>query len=203
MDGIGVTASSQPNALEVSQLKQLSSAAYQIQTPNKRDVDTIGASFSNSNTNLTVLANSILDKLDELLAAELPEGIRSLEPENFTPERTAQNIVDGTTALFGIYRQQNPDMEEEELIDSFMKTIRGGIQEGYEDAIGVLKGLGAFDLDGVQAGVEETMRLVEDKLSAFEAKLKGEEPAEEKEQTQSLETSKEVFSQSISISKVA
>lgn len=117
---------------------------------------------------LTVLGDKIIKKLDELLKAELPEGIASLDPEQHTPEATAQRIVDGATALFGIFSKQNSEIEGEELISKFMATIRKGISEGYEQAASILGDLGAFEIDGIKSGIEETMRLVEEKLKAFE-----------------------------------
>lgn len=121
---------------------------------------------------LTVLADKIIGKLDELLAEELPEGIRSLRPEDHTAEATSQRIVDGVTALMPIFARQNPGLEGEELISEFMTTIRGGISQGYNEAAAILGDLGAFEIDGVQSGIEETMSLVEEKLLAFETEYR-------------------------------
>lgn len=49
-----------------------------------------------------------------------------------------------------------------------MATIRKGIDEGYKQAASILGDLGAFEIDGIKSGIEETMRLVEEKLKAFE-----------------------------------
>ena len=68
-----------------------------------------------------------------------------------------------------------------------MKTIRGGIDSGYRDAAAVLGDIGAFEIDGVKSGIEETMRLVEEKLKAFEdnyRKQNGLTAASEGEQTE-------------------
>lgn len=117
---------------------------------------------------LTVLADEIIAKLDELLKEDLAGGIKGLDPEQHTPQKTAERIVQGSTALFSAFAQQNPDLEGEELITRFMSTIRGGIETGYRQATSVLGDLGAFEFDGVQAGIEETMRLVEEMLVSFE-----------------------------------
>ena len=77
-------------------------------------------------------------------------------------------IVNGTTALYAIYAKQNPNLEGEELLDSFMKTIRGGIQTGYQDAMSILEGIGALKFEGVGQGIAKTMQLVDEKLLAFE-----------------------------------
>lgn len=134
--------------------------------------DTVNAGMDKIYKSLTVLADKVLNKLDELLKNDLPEGVRSLNPEDHTPEKTAERIVSGVVGLFGVYARQNPELEGEELIDSFMAEVKKGIQTGYEDAVGILDGLGAFEFDGVKSGIEETMRLVDEKLNAFSNQLK-------------------------------
>lgn len=49
-----------------------------------------------------------------------------------------------------------------------MDTIRGGIKEGYNQAMGTLSDIGALQFDGVQSGIDQTMKLVDEKLKAFE-----------------------------------
>lgn len=123
---------------------------------------------------LTVLADQVIAKLNEIMATELPDGVASLKPEEHTPEATAQRIADGVTALLPIYAEQHPELEGEELIKSFMETIRGGVKQGYDEAMGILDAIGALSIDGVSQGIEETMRLVEEKLKYFEDKYREE-----------------------------
>lgn len=130
--------------------------------------DSVNVGMDDIYKSLTILGDKVIAKLDELLKADVPGGIASLSPEQHTPEATAQRIVDGTTALFSIYARQHKDMEGEELFDSFMETIRKGIKQGYNDAMGTLGDIGALKIGGVQEGISETMRLVEEKLQAFE-----------------------------------
>ncbi len=117
---------------------------------------------------LTVLADKVIAKLNELLKDKLPDGIASLKPEDHTSEATAARIADGSTALMAIYAKQHPELEGEELISSFMETIRGGIKQGYDEASSILGDIGAFNFDGVKSAIEKTMSLVEEKLIAFE-----------------------------------
>ena len=132
------------------------------------DSDPVGVDLSQVYKSLTILGDTIVQKLNELLKKDLPDGIGSLKPEEHTPEATAQRIVDGSTALFQVFAKQNKGLEGEDLLDTFMSTIRGGIKQGYGEASGILGDLGALDIDGVKSGIEETMRLVEEKLKAFE-----------------------------------
>ena len=134
----------------------------------KEKSDKVDVSMREVYKSLTVFAQKVLDKLQEILGDKLPDGLESLKPEDHTAEKTAQRIVDGTTAMLGVFARQRPELEGEALISEFMKTIRGGIESGYQDAAAVLGDIGALEIDGVQSGIEETMRLVEEKLKAFE-----------------------------------
>ena len=133
-----------------------------------RSDDKVSVSMKEVYKSLTVLSQKVLDRLQEILGDQLPEGLESLRPEDHTPERTAQNIVDGATALMGVYARQHPELEGEELLTAFMKTIRGGIDTGYGQAESILGDIGAFDIDGVKSGIDQTKKLVEEKLKAFE-----------------------------------
>jgi hypothetical protein len=118
---------------------------------------------------LSVTAREVVEKLNELLADKLPEGLKGLKQEDTTPEATAERIVSGATSYFEVFKRQNPNLSEEELLNRFLSTIRGGIDRGYSEAVEILEGLGAFEFEGVKNGVEKTRQLVDEKLAAFEA----------------------------------
>lgn len=130
--------------------------------------DTVSVGMKQIYKSLTVLGDKIINKLNEILKNDLPDGIQSLKPEDHTPEATAQRIVDGVTGLMGIYAKQNPELKDKELLESFMKEIRKGIKQGYDEAMSILGDMGALDLEGVSSGIEKTMQLVEEKLQEFE-----------------------------------
>ena len=135
---------------------------------NNDDAATVGLNFQDLYKGLSIGAQQIIDKLNELLKAKLPNGIQSLKPEDVTPEATAENIVRGSTSFFDTYAKQHPELEGEDLIASFMKEVRSGVKSGYDSAASTLQDLGAFEFDGVKSGIEKTMSLVEQKLQAFE-----------------------------------
>ena len=138
----------------------------------KDSSDKVSLGFDTSK-GLQVLTKEITKSLNELLITKLPEGLESLNPDDFTSEKTADMIVNGVVALFPAYAKQNPELEGEELINSFMETVKGGIDKGYKQAFSTLEGLKAFEFDGVQSGIEKTMSLVDEKLNAFAAQLIG------------------------------
>ena len=116
--------------------------------------DRVTTGLNSSEKGLVLTAREIVDRINELLKIKLPNGIESLKPQEVTPEATADRIVSGVTAFFDIYAKQHPDLSDEDLVTSFMDTIRGGVEQGYSDAYGILEGLGAFQFEGVRAGVE-------------------------------------------------
>lgn len=146
----------------------------QSDTSQSSSTDTVNTSFEDLYKSLSVAAKEVIDKLNEILKKDLPNGIQSLSPEQVTPEATADRIVQGATAFFDLYSRQHPNLEGEELLSSFMDTIRGGIKSGYDDAVEILKGVGALDYEGVNDGIEQTKKLIDDKLMAYEAYMREE-----------------------------
>ncbi len=130
--------------------------------------DTVSLNFGDLYKGLSISAKSIVDAINQQLGDFAPAGVQNLKPEDVTPEATADRIVTGSVAFFDAYAKQHKDLEGEELIDSFMAEIRKGIKTGYDDAFNILKGLGAFEVEGVQDGIEKTKSLIEEKLVAFE-----------------------------------
>ncbi len=136
-------------------------------TTSNNTLDTLNINMGDVYKSLTILGQEIVSKLDELLAEDLPNGIASLDPEEQTAEKTADRIVAGVTGLLPAFARQNSDLEGEELINKFMDTIKGGIEEGYQSAMGILGDLGAFEFEGVESNIEKTMSLVDEKLNSF------------------------------------
>ncbi len=135
---------------------------------NEDDASSNALNFGDLSKGLSISAQKILEKINALLKNDLPDGVQSLKPEDVTPEATADRIVQGATAFYDLYAKQHPELEGEELLTSFMETIRGGINEGYNDAFNILEGLGAFEFDSVKSGVERTKELIEGKLVQYE-----------------------------------
>jgi hypothetical protein len=89
---------------------------------------------------------------------------------DFSPEATSARIADFATGMFGIFRDQNPNLSEGELIDRFESTIRGAVDDGYAQA---MKILGTMDLpDGAGDLGKQTIDLVHKRFDDFFADLR-------------------------------
>jgi len=85
---------------------------------------------------------------------------------DFSPEATAERIVAFSTQFFGAYQEQNPDMDEEESLASFVEIISGGIEQGFGEAKDILGSLKILDGD-IADNVDKTYELVQKGLQDF------------------------------------
>jgi len=159
----------------------LASSGSFVQAPSSADTYLLDSLFGSENdaafvelenpgiiSSLSVSAQKILAKINEQLKISLPEGVESLPEEANSSDAIASSIVQASTAHFDTYVKQHPELSEEEVITHFTDLVRGGVQKGYDDAFEFLKGIGAFEVPGVQNAVEETKILIEAKLDSFE-----------------------------------
>lgn len=153
------------NQVRLAQVQTLLSTPDQS---SKDGSDQVSLSFNEIYKALNESTRSMVDKINALLKAKLPNGVQSLTPDQVTPEATADRIVQGSTASFDDYAKSNPDLNGEELLKRFLDNVRSGISQGYDDASKTLEAIGAFETEGVKAGIEKTRALIDEKLKAFE-----------------------------------
>jgi len=154
-------------------------------------VDRVSVHMKEVYKSLGTMAEEVLKKLNEVIHQYSDQNIQDLKPEEHTPEATAQRIVDGVAGFFSVFKAQNPDLGDEELVNKFMETIKRGINQGYSEAMGILKDTGALEFDSVKSGIEQTMELVDEKLKGLEEELRkslGLPPKEAKETTEATES---------------
>jgi hypothetical protein len=133
---------------------------------------TVEFSFDELYKSLSVAGQKMIDELNKILKDSVPNGIQSLDPQEMTPEKTAERIVNGVSGLFPGFADQNPELEGEELVDAFMKAVTRGVDQGYGEAVEILEGLGAFEFSGVKDSVEETRGFIDTKLAGLENSLR-------------------------------
>lgn len=85
---------------------------------------------------------------------------------DFSPEATADRIVSLSTAFFGSYQQQHPELSQEDALIKFADIISGGINTGFTEARNILSGLQVLKGD-IASNIDVTYDLVQQKLTSF------------------------------------
>lgn len=117
-----------------------------------------------------------IDRINELLAPELgPDAIQGAMDQDNSPEATAGRILSLSTGFYEAYAGQHPGEDGDQLAKNFVDLIRGGFEQGFNEAKDILKGLDVLSGD-IESGIMKTFDLVQKGLDDFLAgKLK---PAE-------------------------
>jgi len=85
---------------------------------------------------------------------------------DFSPEATAERIVSFSTQFLSSYRDQHPEMSEEESLISFVEIISGGIDQGFSEAKDILGGLKVLEGE-IASNIDKTYELVQKGLQSF------------------------------------
>jgi hypothetical protein len=124
------------------------------------------------------LFGKVSARIEEMLNTQ-GLSLSDAEGQDWSPEAVSQRIVDFTTGFYGMFKQQHPEMSDEEVVSAFESLVRGAVDDGSGQAMNVLTGQG---MDGhVKGVVSETMQLVHSKLDEYFASLReqlSEPPAE-------------------------
>jgi hypothetical protein len=83
-----------------------------------------------------------------------------------SPEATAERIVSLSTAFFGSYQKQHPELSQEDALTKFTDLISGGINTGFGEARDILTALQVLEGD-IASNIDLTYDLVQEKLSSF------------------------------------
>jgi len=164
-----------------------SSTSQQVQTPSsarlqKAALDTSilessAASMQAKDEPLSLVFRAAIDNINELLEAELgPNAIEAAADAGLdtSPEATAERIVSLSTAFYGAFQEQNPDLNDEDALAQFMSTIGEGIDRGFAEARTILEGLKVLEGE-IAANIDSTYALVAEGLTAFEERMRGTE----------------------------
>ena len=121
-------------------------------------------SIQASNTSLTLLYRTAIDRINEFLAPELgPNAIGAADAPDGSPEATAGRILSLSTAFFDAYAAQskNKDKAPDVMARDFVDLIRGGFERGFGEARDILTGLGVLGEDSpIEQGINKTYALV-------------------------------------------
>jgi len=127
-----------------------------------------------------------------LLFKSAIEGINEVLGENtiqnaydsgldVSPEATADRIVNLSTAFYPQYKEQHPELSEEDAATQFTDLISGGIEKGFAEARDILSSLNVLEGD-IASNIDKTYDLVQEGLKTFlETYVTNSEEAEKSE----------------------
>lgn len=115
--------------------------------------------------------NVVVDRAFEKLRAVVDEaraalGIPEGETLDTSPEATANRIADFALNFFSKYAENNGLSNDEEGRRQFADFIGGAINQGIDEARGILTALSALN-DNVVAGIDKTATLIQGRLDDF------------------------------------
>ena len=148
-----------------------SARAQQVQTHQSRS-DII---ITTDQQPLKLLYQAAIDRINEEVAPYLGEnaiqrGYNSAI--DVSPEATADRIVNMTTGLFGLFRQQHPEETLEDVVTKFVEVIGSGVEQGFAEAKEILAGLKVLEGE-IETNIDRTFELTMDGLASFAEELLG------------------------------
>lgn len=149
-----------PDSIFVSSKKQLNAAIIE---------SSLKFNSTMGDQPLSLVLKTALQGINEALKASgVDETVEDAYESgvDFSPEATAERIVSFSTQFLGAYREQHPQMSEEESLTAFVDIISGGIAQGFGEAKDILGGLKVLEGD-VTENIDKTYALVQSGLQAF------------------------------------
>lgn len=162
-------------------------SASELSEANKRQLNQtildnqLSLSLQSDDKAMNLLYRAISDAVEKRLAAQSPAGQnqdnsteattetglnKTYSNEDTSPQATADRIVGFATNFYQAFREQNPDLNDEDGLEQFMQEIGKGIDQGFADARDILTGL--KKLEGkVATDIDETYSLIQQGLQEF------------------------------------
>lgn len=135
----------------------------------------IDVNISAKNDPLSLLYRTALEALGKELEPTLgPNAIEQIQqngPDHYTPEATAERIVQLSTGFFQQYQDLHKDQELEEQVDSFIALITGGVDQGFGEAREILGGLGVLEEGGIAENIDKTYDLIIQGYADFKERI--------------------------------
>jgi hypothetical protein len=146
-------------------------------------------STGDDDNSMRLLYKTALEGINSELEAEFgPNAAEKIKNSGVdtSPQATADRIVGFATAFYQKFSEQNPDMPEEERLDKFLSLVGGGVDKGFEDARGILDGLGVLE-GKVSDDIDSTYSLIQEGFAKFrEMILNPDKTVEEQDITESV-----------------
>lgn len=118
---------------------------------------------------MSLLFKTAVEGINDVLRPEIGDNaIQKAYAQGIdvSPEATADRIVQMSTTFFDAYHSTHPHLSLDEALDSFVKVIGSGIEQGFKEARDILSGLQALD-GNIASNIDKTYDLVQQGLQSF------------------------------------
>lgn len=164
-------------------------SASELSAENRRQLNQtildnqLSLSLQSDNKAMNLLYRAISDAVEKRIADQAPQdqennaeattdtGLnKTYSNEDTSPQATADRIVSFATNFYQAFREQNPELNDEDSLEQFMQEIGKGIDQGFADARDILTGL--KKLEGkVADDIDETYNLIQKGLQDFRERM--------------------------------
>jgi hypothetical protein len=143
-------------------------AAASTASPRVQARDQLNAAIVQSSISVAIGSGN------EALAPDFgPDAVQKAAGQDNTPEGTAGRIVSLSTAFFDAFKAQHKGEDEGAVLQKFVDTLQGGVDQGFKEARGILGGMKVLQGD-IAGNIDKTESLVRQGLADF---LKAHQPA--------------------------
>ena len=160
------TTAPSPSSTVLQEAQKAAASSSQGQQ-NLRNAQILEASLQVSiqagNDSLALLYRTAVDGINTVLESELgANAIQNAMSQDNSAQATAGRIVSLSTAMFDTYAARHPDKPLAEVAQEFVNLIRGGFEQGYQEAEDILNSLGVLgEGSPIAAGIAQTFELVQ------------------------------------------
>jgi hypothetical protein len=164
-------------------------SASELSAENRRQLNQtildnqLSLSLKSDNKAMNLLYRAISDAVEKRMASQAPQNAndsteataetglnKTYNNEDTSPQATADRIVSFATNFYQAFREQNPELNDEDGLEQFMQEIGKGIDQGFADARDILTGL--KKLEGkVADDIDETYNLIQQGLQDFRERM--------------------------------
>jgi Domain of unknown function (DUF5610) len=167
---VGSTATTSKEAKETKasdKKSDVSEASICAQTNQQILQASLQVSISSGDKPMQLLFRTAIDKINEVLQPEFgDDAIKNAMGQDNSPEGTAGRIVALSTGFYEAFAKQRPGQDPDKIAEEFTKVIRGGVEQGFKEARGILKSLQVLD-GTIESNVDKTYDLVQKGLDDF------------------------------------
>lgn len=146
-------------------------------------------SLSSQNDPLSLVYKSAIENLNDILKPELGDNaIQNAASQDNSPEATAGRILSFIKSAFGMFSQNNAtsstdgtdgadgadgtdNTKHDANIDKFMSLIQKGVDQGFDEARGILSSLKVLNGD-IASNIDKTYEILKKGIADFVASLK-------------------------------